>query len=119
MKIKILEEKTLQAPLRHVNIIISEGTEHYQLGVGGLPLEGDLQPILEAREEELWRVAQTINNSLTTEEVRATLYNSPTAGGWSDNEFQEAFNENFGGRATKLQRIRTLRDAIRDEWPYD
>ncbi len=123
MKIRILEETTKISMDGtetdcYVLIIISDGTNHYQLGVGDLPLTGDLQPVLDAREAELWQVAEGINNQLTTEEVRAKCYNSPLAGGWSDNEFQEAFNENFGGRATKLQRIRSLRDAIRDEWPY-
>lgn len=114
--IKIIEERTYQA--RHANIIISDGIDHYYLGVGGLPLEGDLQPILDARETNLWQVALVKGTALITEEVRAILYNSPLAGGWSEDEFQEAFNENFGGAATKLQRIRALRDAIRDEWPY-
>lgn len=118
--IKILEEKSRRSPLRYVDIIISNGTDHYQLGVGGLPLEGDLQLIqelLEEREVVLWQVALIKNNQLTAGEVRRACYNSPTAGGWTKNEFQEAHNENYGGRVTKLRRIKTLRDAIREEWP--
>ncbi len=120
IKIKILEERTRHAPLRHVNIIIGDGETYYQLGVGGLPLEGDLQMIqrvLEERKAELWQAAQIIRNQKTIEEVRLACYNAPIAGGWTKNEFQEAFNENFGGRVTKLRRIKDLRDAIRNEWP--
>lgn len=102
---------------RHADIIISDGTTHYYLNVGGLPLTGDLQPILETREVELWQVAVIKNNHLTTEQVRCDCYNSPSAGGWTNDEFQEAFNENFGGRIAKLRRIKDRRDAIRAEWP--
>lgn len=122
MKIKILEERIHQAPLKHVNIIISDGETHYQLEVGGLPLIGDLQQIqqlLKAREETLWLEAQIENNLLTTREVRRACYNSPTAGGWTSDEFQEAHNENFGGKSNKLRRIKALRDVIREEWSTD
>ncbi len=114
--IKILEVEARRAPLRSVNIIISDGTDHYQLEVGGLPLEGDLQPMLFEREVVLWQVAQE-REKLTTSQVRRLCYNSPSAGGWSSDEFQEAHNEAFGEKKEKLRRIKTLRDAIRDEWP--
>ena len=102
---------------RHADIIISDTATHYALGVGGLPLIGDLQTILDAREVELWAVAQTKNDQQTTRQVRCLCYNSPSAGGWTNDEFQEAFNENFGGKITKLQGIKVRRDAIRAEWP--
>ncbi|KKN57461.1 hypothetical protein LCGC14_0561730 [marine sediment metagenome] len=117
LTIKILEIGTRQTPLRNVDIIISNGTDHYRLGVGGLPLEGDLQLELYEREAELWQAAQIVRNQKTTDEVRRVCYNSPLAGGWSKDEFQEAFNENFGGKKQKLRRIKALRDTIRDEWP--
>lgn len=102
---------------RYVTIIISDSVSHYKLGRGGLPLVGDLQPILDAEEASLWQVAVAKNNSLTTRQVRCACYNSPTAGGWTNDEFQEAFNENFGGKIAKLKHIEELRDAIRAEWP--
>lgn len=38
---------------RHADIIISDGDTAYLWAVGGLPVEGDLLTILEAREAEL------------------------------------------------------------------
>lgn len=43
---------------RHCEIIISDGTDTYRWGVGGLPMAGNLQTILNAREPELWAGAQ-------------------------------------------------------------
>ena len=79
---------------RHADIIISDDVTHYTLGVGGLPLKGDLHVVLDAREAELWTAAQEKNNLLTTEEVRLKLFNSSLAGGWTNDEFQEAVLEN-------------------------
>lgn len=124
--IKILNTKDTQDfegldIARHADIIISDGAfpdaTHYALGRGGLPLEGDLQPVLEAEEESLWRAAVAKNNELNTEEVRLACYNSPLAGGWTNNEFQEAVAENWAGDSTKRNRITSRRNAIRDEWP--
>jgi len=44
-------------PFRHADIIISDGQQSFSLGVGGLPLDGDLQAALDARFDELWEVA--------------------------------------------------------------
>lgn len=119
MIIKILSENVdLDSESRYVKIIISDGAIHYHLGVSGLPLAGNLQPILEASEAKLWQVAEIKDDQLTTEQVRRDCYNSPSAGGWTNDEFQEAFNENFGGRIDKLRRIKDRRDAIRAEWPF-
>lgn len=122
MTIAILKERIYQNENgdnegRHADIIISDTVTHYALGVGGLPLVGDLQPILEAREAELWQVAVAKNNSLTTEEVRLACYNSPLAGGWTNNEFQEAVAEDWAGDSTKRNRIISRRAAIRADWP--
>lgn len=43
---------------RSVSIIISQNSESYEYAVGGLPLDGDLQPILDARFDELWQGAK-------------------------------------------------------------
>lgn len=125
--IKILEKQTYQEYQseinlgRHANIIISDGAfpdaTHYALSVGGLPLDGDLLPILEAREAELWQVAVAKKNKLTIEEVHLACYNSPLAGGWTNNEFQEAVAENWEGKPAKRNRITSRRAAIRDKWP--
>lgn len=123
MIIKILEVRIYQNrdtgadEGRHADIIISDTVTHYALGVGGLPLVGDLLPILEAEEESLWRVAVVKKNKLTIEEVRLACYNSPLAGGWTNNEFQEAVTEDWAGDSTKRNRIISRRAAIRAEWP--
>jgi hypothetical protein len=59
--IKILDIRIIEGTLRHANIIISVGDESYLWAIGGLPLEGDLQTILDGREAELWAAAQTAN----------------------------------------------------------
>lgn len=43
---------------RHADIIISDSGTAYLWAVGGLPAEGDLLAILEAREAELWLAAR-------------------------------------------------------------
>ncbi len=122
MIIRILNEQVREeSQTRYVQIIISDGAfpdaTHYALGVGDLPLVGDLQLIFEARFDELWRVAVTKKNSLTVEEVRLKCYNAPLAGGWTNNEFQEAIREDWDGRSEKRDRIIDRGNAIRVEWP--
>lgn len=122
MTIKILSIKTSKdydGPdiTRHANIIISDNVTHYALGVGDLPLTGDLQPILDAREAELWQAAVGKDNQLTTEQVRALIYESPVAGGWSNQEFQEAYFEERKGNITKANALDVRRTAIHAEWP--
>ncbi len=102
---------------RVTDIIISNGTNHYLLGVGGLPLLGDLQVILEAREVELWGVAVTKNNDLPTEQVHTLLFESPIAGGWSNQEFQEAYFNERKGDAIKANALDLRRIAIQTDWP--
>lgn len=51
--------ETLGVSSRHAEIIITGGGQSYLWSVGGLPLVGDLQAILEAREAELFSQAQT------------------------------------------------------------
>ncbi len=122
MRIKILETRVYQEKLgndegRHADIIISDGVTHYALGVGDLPLAGDLQPILNAREAELWRVAVDKDNQKTTRQVRRLVYNSLNAGGWDREDFEEAFFEMRKGDSTKVNILDARRDAIRAEWP--
>lgn len=116
-EIETIDIDTKLAATRHADIIISDSVTHYALGVGGLPLVGDLQPILDAREAELWQVAQAKNNQLTTEEVRRKLFNSPLAGGWTSDEFQEAYFEERKGDTAKVDALDVRRAAIRAEWP--
>ena len=120
--IKIIEERITQDIdgsdiSRHTDTIISDGVVHYALGVGGLPLKGDLQPVLDAREAELWKVAVVKDNTLDAIEARELSYNSPLAGGWTNNEFQEAILENNLGQAAKLTAIQNKRAAIKADWP--
>lgn len=123
MIIKILSEDIDRDDnSRFVSIIISDGSfpdaTHYKLGRGGLPLVGDLQPILESEEDQLWQVAQAKDNSLTTRQVRRLVYNSQSAGGWSKNESEEALLEHLkGGDSTKLDIVWARRAAIRADWP--
>lgn len=102
---------------RHADIIISDSVTHYVLGVGGLSLDGDLQTILDAREAELWRVAVAKNNSLTTRQARREIYNAPSAGGWTRDEFQEAWFEERGGDSTKANMLDARRATIHADWP--
>jgi hypothetical protein len=102
---------------RHADIIISDGVTHYTLGVGDLPLVGDLQPILDARESELWGVAVAKDDQRTTRQVRRLVYNSRSAGGWDRDEFQEAWFEERAGDSTKANALHARRAAIRAEWP--
>lgn len=122
MTIVITEEKiitdinTSLDAIRYTNIIISDGSVHYRLGVGGLPLIGDLQFILNARETELWKIAQGKNNQLSTHQVRHILYKSPKAGGWNSDDFQEAVFEKDDGDSTKWDILKARRATIRAEW---
>lgn len=120
--IKILNVQTQSTELginqsRVADVIISNGTTHYRLGVGGLSLTGDVQKILNAREEELWRVAQEKDDHLDTQQVRQRLYTSSTAGGWTHDEFQEALFEKDEGDPTKWNTLKGRRATIRAEWP--
>ena len=58
VEIRTVEDQDGLPYQRHADIIISQGSESYLWGVGGLPLEGDLQAALDAREAELWPAAQ-------------------------------------------------------------
>lgn len=63
MTIEILEtrvsnDSTGQPVTRHADIIITSGPNSYLWSVGDLPLTGDLQAILDAREAELWASAE-------------------------------------------------------------
>lgn len=120
--IKILSETIYKDQLkndqgRNANTIISDTVTHYLLGVGSLPLVGDLQVILDARFNELWPVAVAKKNKFTTDEARLACYNSPLAGGWTNNEFQEAVREDWEGKPEKRNRIMARGAAIRAEWP--
>lgn len=62
MTITILDVTTLDVdfvpPSRTAIIEITDGVDTYKWSVGGLPIIGDLQPLLDAREAELWAKAQ-------------------------------------------------------------
>jgi len=71
--INILETVTVldpdtQAPLhRAVKIIVSKNNSAYEFHVGGLPLSGDLQAVLDGRFDELWSAAEARGVSATKE----------------------------------------------------
>lgn len=103
--------------LRHCDIVITDNSNNYQLGVGGLPLEGELQPILDTRHDELLEVAISKGNIRTNEQVRHLLYSVS----WSNEAFQSAvienIAENVGGSLPKFAEILALYEAINEEWP--
>lgn len=55
---RIVSDRIGQPSTRHTDIIITSGANSYLYGVGGLPLTGNLQTNLEAREAELFAEAQ-------------------------------------------------------------
>lgn len=55
--IEIIETRLL-TDTRAVDIVISNAGQFFFYRVGGLPLVGDLQAILDAQEAELWPLAQ-------------------------------------------------------------
>ena len=98
-------------------IVITGIGAYYSLNVGGLPLEGDLQPVLDARQNELLEVAILKGNIRTAQEVRYLLY----AEAWSNEAFQAAIIENMaenvGGGMPRFTNILELFDQINDDWP--
>lgn len=62
MTVEIVEVRSISLGVinaRQAEIIITSGPNSYLWSAGGLPLTGDLQAILEAREAELFAQAQT------------------------------------------------------------
>lgn len=69
---------------RHAEISITDGADTYLWNVGGLPLTGDLQQILDARETELWAAASAAAIPVPTEttykqEAKQFLADNPNA----------------------------------------
>lgn len=88
MTIEIISTKTLMIDgvevSRHCDIIITSGATSYLWGVGGLPLTGDLQTILDAREAELWTAASAAAIEVPTattykQEAKQFLADNPNA----------------------------------------
>lgn len=102
---------------RSCSIVVTDNSNNYQLGVGGLPLAGDLLPILEARQDELLEVAVSKGDSKTNEQVRHLLYSAA----WTNEAFQAAIIENIaenvGGSMSAFADILDKFEAINDEWP--
>ena len=102
---------------RYCEIVITDNSNNYQLGIGGLPLEGDLQPILDARHDELLDVAILKGNLRTNEQVRYLLY----AASWSNEAFQAAvienIAENVGGSMPGFAEILEKFEQINEAWP--
>ncbi len=73
MTIEILNTQTQtfegQPHSRYVEIIITSGPTSYQWSVGGLPLTGDLQTILEANEAELFTAASVVGKPVDLYDV--------------------------------------------------
>lgn len=79
----IIDENGLDI-FRHVDIIISDDVNVYMWGVGGLPLTGDLQLILDNREAELWTAASAKGNAVPLpvtfkQEARQFMVDNPAA----------------------------------------
>lgn len=102
---------------RCCSIVVTDNSNNYQLGVGGLPLMGDLLPILEAKQDELLEVAVSKDDSKTNEQVRHLLYSAS----WSNEAFQAAvienIAENVGGSLPAFAEILELFEAINEDWP--
>lgn len=71
LKVKIIVNDDGLPSVRHADIIISDGNDSYLWGVGGLPLEGDLQAILDARFDELWAAASVRRRPVDLYEITA------------------------------------------------
>lgn len=68
--IEIIETRVV-GTLRAVDIVISNGGgQSFFYQVGGLPLEGDLQTILNAREAELWTAASAAGRTVDLFELQ-------------------------------------------------
>lgn len=122
--IKILSTKTVydingESWGRHCDVIVTSNSTCYSLGIGGLPLEGDLQPVLDAEYDGLLRVAITLDHTKTVQEVRELAARLT----WSNFEFQEAMMEviaeqvgNDSG-SPKFDAIVDSYESIKEEWP--
>ena len=88
--IEITEIKTIndaetgRPSTRLANIIISSGGASYLWRVGGLPLSGDLQLILDGREPELWAAATVQaepvpSDIVAKQEARQFMADNPNA----------------------------------------
>lgn len=89
--INILSIQTIEVDdrqYRHADIIISDGESAFLWGVGGLPAEGDLQAILEAREAELWTAAQAAGRVVLPEHQAKIDFR--TLPGWASWTGQQA-----------------------------
>lgn len=54
---------------RHTDFIISDGQAAYLWSAGGLPPDGDVQTLLEAREAELWAAARVAGRAVDLYEI--------------------------------------------------
>lgn len=86
--IKIIETQIVEIDgtptFRHADITISDEVDTYLWGVGGLPLAGDLQTILDARFNELWTAASAVGDSVPAEvtakqEAKQFMIDNPNA----------------------------------------
>lgn len=66
--IEIIEMRVL-GETRAVDFVITNGGQSYFYQLGGLPLEGDLQAILDSQEAELWTRAQANGQTVDVYEV--------------------------------------------------
>ena len=118
MTIQILDTKITtddigQDTARHSEIIITNDLTSFLWRVGGLPLEGDLQTILDARETELLAAAVLGDKVLSVEEIRRKLYRKS----WSIDEFEEAIFEKAAGDSKKFDALASKRETIRADHP--
>ena len=69
---------------RYCNVVISNEDIQFLLSVGNLPTEGDLQPVLDGREAELWATASQKGNDVPLhltfkQEAQQFLVDNPAA----------------------------------------
>ncbi len=96
---------------RYCEVVITDNSNNYQLGIGGLPLVGELQPILNARHDELLQVAFSKGTTVTNEDVIRLMCEAS----WSNCTFQIAVIETIG-RHGALQEIYDEYQEILKEW---
>lgn len=79
MTIQILDINLNEMGGQTAEILISDGANTYHWYVGGLPVEGDLQGILDGREAELWVAASAAGeqvNDLAERQAATNTYRS-------------------------------------------
>lgn len=89
---------------RYADFIITSGETAYLWGAGGLPAEGDLQAILEAREAELWTAAQVVGRPvLAGHRAKIDFSKLPGWAAWTGEEAADYISQDVLAGMTKVE----------------